>query len=93
MGSPVVLPLVGEQSKILFNFLVLAFYFAVSFRVEGSGKTGLNTESFVESAYEASRKLRASIRENFLWETVKTEHIPVVDICSAFGCQIGLAGH
>ena len=93
MGSPVILTLVGEQSKILFNLLILPLYFPIAFRMIGRGKTGLDTESFVESAHEASRKLRASIRENFLRQTVKTEHIPVVDICSSFCYQIGLAGH
>ena len=67
MGSPVILTLVGEQSKILFNLLILLLYFSIAFQMISSGKTSLDTKSFVEGTHETGRELRASIRENFLW--------------------------
>ena len=70
MGSPVILTLVGEQSKILFNLLILPLYLSIAFRMIGSGKTGLDTESFVEGTHETGRELRASIGENFLWQSM-----------------------
>jgi hypothetical protein len=55
----------------LFDFLVLAFYFAVTLRIVGSSKAGLNTKAFVEGSHEIGSKLQASIGEDLLWDSVQ----------------------
>jgi hypothetical protein len=66
MFGLVFLTLVTEETKILLNFLVLAFDFAVTFWVVGSSEAGLDTKMFVESMHESGRKLRTAIEEDFL---------------------------
>jgi hypothetical protein len=89
----VVLPFITKQAKVLFNFLVLAFHFAVTSRIVGSSETGLDTKALIESSYETGSKLQALIREDFLWDSMKTEYIGVMDVSGTLGCKIGLAGH
>jgi hypothetical protein len=93
MRCLVVLPFITKQAKVLFNFLVLAFYFAVTLRMVGSSETGLDTKTLVEGSHKTSSKLQASIREDLLWDSVKVEYVGVVDVCGTLGCKIGLAGH
>ena len=91
--GPVVLPLGAEDPQEFLDFLIHAFDLAVSFRMVGRREAGFDAAETVEFSHISGRELRASIRENFLRETMKTEHVPVMDICSAFCCQIRLAGH
>jgi hypothetical protein len=93
MGCPVILPLFTKQAKVLFDFLVLALYFAVTLRMVGSSEAGLNTKALVESSHETGSKLQAAIREDLLWDSVEAEYIGVVDVCGTFGCKVRLAGH
>jgi hypothetical protein len=93
MRCLVVLPFITKQMKVLFNFLVFAFYFAITLWMVGSSKTSLNIKALVESFHETGSKLRAPIREDLLWDSVEAEYIGVVDIGSTFGCKIRLAGH
>jgi hypothetical protein len=91
--SPVVQPFIAKQGKVLVNFLVLAFHFAITLRMVGSSEAGLDTKVLVEGSHETSSKLRAAIREDLLWDPVKVEYIEVVDVCGIFGCKIRLARH
>jgi hypothetical protein len=90
---PVVLPFITKQAEVLFDFLILVFHFAVTLRMVGSSETGLDTKVFVESSYETSSKLWATIREDLFWNSVKAEYIRVVGISSTLGCKVRLAGH
>jgi hypothetical protein len=60
------LPFITKQAKVLFNFLVLAFHFAVTLRMVGSSETGLDTKVLVEGSYEMGSKLQAAIGEDLL---------------------------
>jgi hypothetical protein len=82
--GPVFLTFVTEETKVLLYFLILALHFAISFRMIGSSEAGLNTKTFIESTHKTGRKLRAAIGEDFLWDSVEAEDIPVVKIGSAF---------
>jgi hypothetical protein len=93
MRCLVVLPFITKQMKVLFNFLVFAFYFAITLWMVGSSKTSLNIKALVESFHETGSKLRAPIREDLLWDSVEAEYVGVVDIGSTFGCKVRLAGH
>jgi membrane protein required for beta-lactamase induction len=61
MRYPVVLPFITKQTKVLFDFLVLAFYFAVTLWMVGSSKTGLDTKALVEGSHKTGSKLWAPI--------------------------------
>jgi hypothetical protein len=88
MRCPVVLPFIAKQVKVLFSFLVLALYFAVTLRMVGSSEAGLNTKVLVESSHETGSELRALIREDLLRNSVEAEYIGVVDISGTFGCKV-----
>jgi hypothetical protein len=90
---PVVLPFITKQAKVLFDFLVLALYFAVTLWMVGSSKTGFNTKALVEGSYEMSCKLWTSIREDLLRDSMEAEYVGVVDVCGTFSCKIRLTGH
>jgi hypothetical protein len=93
MRCPVILPFVTKQAKVLFNFLVLALYFAVTLRMVSSSKAGLDTKALVEGSHETDSKLRAPIGEALLRDPMKAEYIGVVDVSGTFGCKVRLAGH
>jgi hypothetical protein len=77
----------------LFNFLVLALYFAVTLWIVGSNKASLDTKALVECSHETSSKLQAAIGEDLLRNPMKAEYIRVVDVSGNFGCEVRLAGH
>jgi hypothetical protein len=85
MFGSVFLTFVTEETEVLLYFLVLALDFAISFGMIGGSEAGLDTKMFVEGTHELGRKLGATIGEDFLRDSVKTEDIPVVKIGSAFG--------
>jgi hypothetical protein len=93
MRCPVILLFITKQAKVLFDFLVLAFHFAVTLRMVGSSKTGLDTKVLVESSHETSSKLRAAIGKDLLQDSMKAEYIRVVDICGILSCKVRLVGH
>jgi hypothetical protein len=90
---PVVLPFTTKQAKVLFDFLVFALYFAVTLRIVGSSKAGLDTKTLVESSHKTGSKLQASIGEDFLWNSVEAEYIRVVDVSGTLCYKVRLAGH
>jgi hypothetical protein len=77
----------------LFDFLVLALYFAVTLRMVGSSKAGLDTKALVEGSHETGSKLRTLIREDLLQDSMEAEYIGVMDVGGTFGCKVRLAGH
>jgi hypothetical protein len=90
---PVVLPFITKQAKVLFNFLVLAFHFAITLKMVGSSEAGLDTKVLVKSSHETSSKLWAAIREDLLQNSVKAEYVRVVDVSGTLGYKIRLAGY
>jgi hypothetical protein len=44
MRCPVILLFITKQAKVLFDFLVLTLYFAVTLWIVGSSKASLNTK-------------------------------------------------
>jgi hypothetical protein len=93
MRCPVVLPFITKQAKVLFNFLVLALYFAVTLRIVGSSEAGLDTKALVESSHETGSKLWATIGKDLLRDSMKTKYIGVVDVSGTLGCKVRLVGH
>jgi hypothetical protein len=93
MRCPVVLPFVTKQAKVLFDFLVLTLYFAVTLRMVGSSKAGLDTKALVEGSHETGSELRAPIWEDLLRDSVEAEYIRVVDVSGTLGCKVRLARH
>jgi hypothetical protein len=77
----------------LFDFLVLAFYFAITLRMVGSSKTGLDTKALVEGSHETGSKLRAPIGEDLLRDSMEAEYVGVMDVGGTLGCKVRLAGH
>jgi hypothetical protein len=85
--GPVFLIFVTEKTEVLFYFLVLALNFAISFRMVGSSEASFDTKMLVESTYKLGHKLWTAIREDFFWNSVKIENIPVVKVSSALNYQ------
>jgi hypothetical protein len=90
---PVVLPFITKQAKVLFNFLVLAYHFAIILEMIDSSETGFNTKALVEGSYKMGSKLQTLIREDFLWNSMKAEYIRVMNVSGTLGCKVRLAGH
>jgi hypothetical protein len=75
----------------LFDFLVLALYFAITLRMVGSSETGLNIKALVKGFHEMGSKLQAVIREDLFWNSMKVEYVGVIDISGTLGCKVKLA--
>jgi hypothetical protein len=90
---PVVLLFITKQVKVLFDFLVFAFHFAITLRMVGSSEASLDIKALVECSHKMSSKLQAAIREDFLQNSMKVEYVGVIDVSSTLGCKIRLAGH
>ena len=67
---PIILPLIGEKTEILFQFLVDPFRLSISLRVVGCGGCQINSKKPVEFLGEFRYKLGTSIRDDFLRETM-----------------------
>jgi hypothetical protein len=93
MRCPVILPFITKQTKVLFDFLILTFYFAITLWMVGSSKTGLNTKALIEGSHETGSKLQTPIGEDLLQNSMKVEYIGVVDVGGTFGYKVRLAGH
>jgi hypothetical protein len=93
MRCPVVLSFITKQTKVLFNFLVLMLYFAITLWMVGSSKAGFDTKAFIESSHETGSKLWTPIQEDFFWDSMKSEYIGIVDISGTLGCKVRLAGY
>jgi hypothetical protein len=61
------LPLVDEEPKILFKFLVYSLSLAVSLRVEGCRGSELDTEQSIKLTSEFGYKLWSSVRHDSAW--------------------------
>jgi len=72
---PIILSLVGEESNILFQFLVDSFHLSVSLRVVDCGGCQLNSKQPVEFLGEFCYKLGTSIGDDFPRETVMFPHM------------------
>ena len=82
--SPIVLLVVAENAKELFDFLVYAFCFTIGLRVE-SRRQGLIYVKLVPSfSHKFGSELRASIRDNVLWESCSSPDIIQVELSSFF---------
>jgi hypothetical protein len=91
MFSLVFLMFVIEELKILFYFLVPVLDFAISFRVISSSEAYFNTKMLVEGMHKLGCKLWAVIGEDFSWDSMKVENIPIVKFGSSFGRQVRFA--
>jgi len=67
---PIILSLVGEESEILFQFLVDLFHLSITLWVVGCGGCQLNSEQPVEFPGEFRYELGTSIGDDFPRETV-----------------------
>jgi hypothetical protein len=93
MRCSVVLPFIVKQVKVLFDFLVLAFHFAIILRMVDRSESSLDTKALVEGSHEIGSELWAAIGEDLLWNSMKTEYIGVMDVSGILSCKVRLAGH
>ena len=61
MIGPVVLTLVAEDAKILFDLLILAFDFTIALWVVSRSETSFNAEVFVQGSHETCSKLGSAV--------------------------------
>jgi hypothetical protein len=59
----------------------------------GSSEASFNNKALIEGSHEMGSKLRATIGEDFPWNSVEVEHIGVVDVSGTLSCKVRLAGH
>ena len=83
--SPVVLALVAEDAKILFDFLIYAFCFTIALWVVSSGETCFNAEVLIQGSHETCSKLRATIGVNLSWDAVESENVFIMKVSGTFG--------
>ena len=81
-----------EEAKEFLYFLVLAFDLAVALGMIGGGEVGLDSKALEKGAHDLRSELRASITDEPEWETMETEYFTVVDVCNAFGGDVGCTG-
>jgi len=67
---PIILSLVGEESEILFQFLVDPFHLSITLRVVGCGGCQLNSEQLLDFLGEFRYELGTSIGDDFPRKTV-----------------------
>jgi hypothetical protein len=71
--TPVVLLVVDEHSKILFENLIDAFSLTITLGMIGSTQVQLDTKARAECSPELRSEDRSSIRDDVLRNSVKTE--------------------
>jgi hypothetical protein len=90
--SPIVLLIVTEDAKELFNFLVYAFRFSISLWVE-SCRQGLIYVKFAPGfSHEFGGKLGASVGDYMLWESRSSPDVIQVELGRFFGGDCFAAG-
>ena len=83
--SPVVLTLVTEDVKILFDFLIHTFSLTVALRVVSCSKTCFDAEVLIQGSHETCSKLRAAIRVCLSRDAMESEYILVVQVSHTLG--------
>ncbi len=68
---PVVLQLVDEESKELFDFLVDSFGLSTGLWVVGCRGCDFDPKELAESLHEVGDELGSSITDDFLWEAME----------------------
>ena len=82
---PVVLSLIAEDAKILFDFLVHAFCFTIALWVVSGGKTRFDAEVLVQGSHETCCKLQAAIRVYLSRDAVESKNVFVMEVSDTFG--------
>ena len=82
--SPVVLALVAEDVKVLFDFLIHTFSLTIALWVVSRGETGFNAEVLIQDSHEMCCKLQAAIGVHLSRDAVESENILVVKVSNAF---------
>ena len=80
----VVLALVAEDAKVLFDFLIHAFSFTIALRVVSGSETCFNVEVLIQGSHEMCSKLQATITVDLLWNAVESEYVFVVKVSDTF---------
>ena len=83
--GPVILVLVAEDAKVLFDFLIHAFGFTVALWMVSGGETRFDAEVLVQGSHETCCKLRAAIRVCLSRDAVESENVFVVQVSYTFG--------
>ena len=83
--SPVVLVLITEDAKILFNFLIHTFGFTIALWVVSRSETCFNAEVLIQGSHETCSKLQAAIRVCLSRNAVESEYVFVVEVSYTFG--------
>ena len=78
MISSVVLTLVAEDVKVLFDFLIHTFGFTIALRVVSGSETCFDAEVLIQGSHETCCKLRAAIRVCLSRDAVESENVLVV---------------
>lgn len=86
--SPVILPLLSEEPEILFNLLIYALHLSIYLRVIYSHQLAIDTELWVQSFDEPGCKLRSSITDDTLWESVESEYVMNVEVRNAISINL-----
>ena len=89
--SPVILPLVGEQSEILLQLLVNLFRLSVSLRMVGRSGCNLDSEHPVKLSGEFRNELRSTVGHYLPRYSVMPPDLLDKQMCSA-GCRDCIEG-
>ena len=83
--SPVVLALITEDAKVLFDFLVHMLCFIIALWVVSGGETCFNAEMLIQGSHETCCKLQAAIGVYLSRNAVESENIFVVEVSHTYG--------
>ena len=82
--SPIVLLVVAENAKELFDFLVYAFCFTIGLGVKSRRQGLIHIKLVPGFSHEFGSELRASVRDYVLWESSSSPNIIQVELSSLF---------
>ena len=76
--SPIVLSLVAEDAKVLFDFLIHTFGFTIALWVVSRSETCFDAEVLIQGSHETCCKLQAAIGVYLSQDAVESENVFVV---------------
>lgn len=91
-SQTIILMIIDEEAKVLFNFLVHPFRLAICLRVVSSGQVTRDTQEGVEILHELRCVLGTPITDDLSWEAVLAPHLVAVNLRHSQGRQLLICG-
>jgi hypothetical protein len=89
--SPIILVIVDVHPEVLLHYRVDSLCLTVCLRVEGRGKSSIDSEAGAEASPEVGCELRSSVRYNGQWQPMQPEYMLQEEVGESLGIDCRMA--